>query len=212
MSAQRSARVAFGARRRRRARLFAGGTAGNEQLTAATGVVLIAMLAALGVTIVAIARLLDAHMFIGMLLIGPVALKIASTGYRFLRYYASDPAYRAKGPPWIVMRAIAPVVVLSTIVVFATGVALLLVGPGDRGTLTLLHKASFIVWVAFTALHVLGHVLELPAALRVRRTLDDRGSGLGARAILLASALVVGLVLALLATGRFGAWAHYHHH
>ena len=43
--------------------------------------------------------LVSAHMFIGMVLIPPVLLKLASTGYRFVRYYTGSQAYRAKGPP-----------------------------------------------------------------------------------------------------------------
>jgi hypothetical protein len=197
------------------ARLLAGGTAGNEQLTAASGVVLLVLLAALGVTIVRIGSLLSPHMFLGMLLIGPVALKMASTGYRFVRYYAANPRYRVKGPPPAAMRLIAPMVVLSTVVVFASGVALLFAGPGSRGTLTPLHKASFFVWIAFTGLHVLGHLAELPAALRAggeARTWDDHGSGRGARALALAGALVGGLVLALLVESQFGAWSQFHRH
>ncbi len=61
---------------------------------------------------------------------------------------------------------LAPIVVLTTVVVFASGVALLFVGPSSRDTLLPIHKVSFIVWLAFTALHVLGHLLELPATLR----------------------------------------------
>jgi hypothetical protein len=198
------------------ARLIAGGTAGNEQLTAATGVVLLLLLAALGVTIVRIGSLLNAHMFLGMLLIGPVVLKMASTGYRFVRYYAANPRYRSKGPPPAAMRLIAPIVVLSTVVVFASGVALLFAGPGSRGTLTPLHKASFIVWLVFTALHVLGHLAELPAALRAdgesRGSWDDHGSGRGARTLSLAGAIVGGLVLALVVESQFGVWSHFHRH
>ncbi len=203
-------------RRSPRARLLAGGTAGNEQLTAATGVVLLVLLAVLGVTIVQIGALLNAHMFIGMLLIGPIALKIASTGYRFVRYYSANPRYRSKGPPPVTMRLIAPIVVISTIVVFASGVALLFAGPGSRGTLTPLHKASFIVWLVFTGLHVLGHLVELPAALRAERGAedpwDDYGSGAGARALSLAGAIVGGLVLALVVESQFGLWSHFHRH
>jgi hypothetical protein len=203
-------------RRRTLARLIDGGPAGNEQLTAATGVVLLVLLAALGVTIVRIGSLLSAHMFLGMLLIGPVALKMASTGYRFVRYYTANPPYRLKGPPAAAMRLTAPIVVLSTVVVFASGVALLFAGPGARGTLTPLHKASFIIWIAFTGLHVFGHLAELPAALRAgggtRGSWDDYGSGRGARALSLAGALVGGLVLALLVESQFGAWSHFHRH
>ena len=196
--------------------LFGGGTAGNEQLTALTGVVLILALAALGVTIVRIGGLLDAHMFIGMLLIGPVILKLASTGYRFIRYYSADSRYRAKGPPAIEMRLLAPLVVLTTVVVFASGVALLFVGPSARGTLTPIHKVSFFAWLAVTALHVLGHLAELPRSLAADRYAprgwDDGGGGRGARALALSSALVGGLVLALLVESQFPAWAHFHHH
>jgi hypothetical protein len=209
-----STAVAGVGRRSLLARLTAGGTDGNEQLTAITGVVLILMLAALGVTILRVGQLLDAHMFIGMLLLGPVALKMASTGYRFARYYTSNPAYRRKGPPAIELRLLAPAVVVTTVVVFATGVALLFVGPASRGVLAPLHKVSFIVWLAVTALHVLGHLAGLPAALAAdrRRSWDTAGSGRGARALLIAGAIVGGLVIALLTESQFGAWAHFHHH
>jgi hypothetical protein len=194
-----------------RARL-GGGTAGNEQLTSLTGAVLILLLAALGVTIVRIGGMLDAHMFLGMLLLGPVALKMASAGYRFVRYYARNPRYRAKGPPAIGLRVLAPAVVATTVVVFSSGVALLFVGPGARGALTPIHKISFIAWVAVTALHVLGHLGNLRRALRMERTWDDRGGGRGARALAISGALVAGLLIALAVEGQFGAWAHYHHH
>lgn len=194
--------------------MFAGGTAGNEQLTAATAVVLLVLLAALGVTILRIGAMLNAHMFLGLLLIGPVVLKMASTGYRFVRYYTANPPYRLKGPPPAAMRLMAPIVVISTVVVFASGVALLLVGPASSGILRPLHKASFIIWLAVTALHVLGHLGELPAALRserrAERPWEGQGSGRGARAVSLAGALVGGLVLALLAESQFGVWSNYH--
>ena len=49
-----------------------GGAEGNERLTALTGAVLLLLLAAEGVTILRLGRLLTAHFFIGMLLLGPV--------------------------------------------------------------------------------------------------------------------------------------------
>ncbi len=64
------------------------------------------------------------------------------------------------------MRLTAPIVVVSTVVVFATGVVLMIVGPGDREPSLLLHKASFVVWLGFTAVHVLGHLPELIRSLR----------------------------------------------
>src|ERR1700730_12418682 len=103
-------------------RLTGGGPRGNERLTGATGAVLIGLLALIGVTIISIRPLIWVHLFLGILLIGPVVLKIGTTGYRFVRYYTRDPSYRRKGPPPPMLRlVIAPVVVASTVVAFATG-------------------------------------------------------------------------------------------
>jgi hypothetical protein len=196
-------------------RLTAGGTTGNEQLTAATGAVLLVLLAALGVTILRIRPLLSEHMFLGLLLIPPVALKMASTGYRFVRYYTSNPTYRRKGPPAPLMRLLAPLVVISTVVVFASGVALLLEGPSSRGSLLLIHKASFFVWGAVTAIHVLGHLSDLPRALmskhEIQPEMDGYGTGRAGRVLSLSGALVAGVVLAILYIPQFAPWLNAHH-
>src|SRR4029077_15662097 len=70
--------------------LTRGGPTGNERLTTAAGAVLLVLLAVLGVTIIRIGQLLWLHLFLGMLLIGPVLLKIGSTGYRFARSYSGS--------------------------------------------------------------------------------------------------------------------------
>jgi hypothetical protein len=72
-------------RHHRRQPSGADGVAGNEHLTALTGVVLLVGFAIEGVTILRIGRLLTLHFFLGLLLIGPVLLKIGSTGYRPVR-------------------------------------------------------------------------------------------------------------------------------
>ena len=62
-----------------------GGAEGNERLTAATGAVLLVLFAVEGFTILSIHQLITLHFFLGMLLIGPVALKAGSVCYRFAR-------------------------------------------------------------------------------------------------------------------------------
>jgi hypothetical protein len=201
--------------------LVGGGTDGNEQLTAMTGLLLIVLLAVLGVTIVRKSQLIWVHLFVGLLLIGPVALKMASTGYRFVRYYTRNAAYRLKGPPLLRMRLIAPVVVLSTLVVFASGVVLLFEGPRHRGPWVSIHKLSFFLWLAVTALHVLGHLPGMPDSLRAARTERDRLDGLpggeAGRWIALAGMVAGGLALAFVLIPQFAPWtapgalAHHHH-
>jgi hypothetical protein len=205
--------------------LLAGGARGNEQLTAVTGAALLVLLAMLGVTILRIGPLLGPHMFIGLLLIGPVLLKMASTGYRFARYYTHDPAYVEEGPPPAGLRILAPFVVVSTVVVFATGVALLVAGPSSRGALLSIHKISFIAWIAFTGLHVLGHLRELPRALSLRNRatavlaggdppserLVGYSVGNAGQMLSLAGAIVAGTVLAVVYIPQFAPWLHGHH-
>lgn len=214
-----------------------GGTEGNERLTVITGALLIILLAALGVTIVFIGQLLWWHLFLGLMLIGPVALKVASTGYRFMRYYTADPPYRHKGPPALALRALGPVLVGLTAIVFATGVALLLIGPSSRGLLLLVHKASFICWLVVTAVHIAGHLPELVRFNRIsqqtRAQLDELRAlvpgfggaaepppsapipGSSARWLSVGSAIVLGLVLAAVLIPDFAAWTSaqplFHH-
>jgi hypothetical protein len=189
---------------RRRAALFGGGTIGNERLTSLMGAILIVLLAALGITILRVRQLIWPHLFLGLLLISPVMLKMTSTGYRFVRYYTRNAAYRLEGPPEPLLRAIAPLLVASTVVVFVSGVLLLAEGPSSRDQLLPLHKISFIVWGVFFALHVLGHLPRMLRALRNARSDDSPGAA--GRWIAIAGALVAGLILAIVLIPQFGPW------
>ena len=108
------------------------------------------------------------------------------------------------------MRLLAPGVVLTTLALFGTGVALLIVGPDGRGSLSLLHKASFIAWFGLMAIHVLGHILHLPAlALPDWRRSGGREAALagsGLRVALLFTSLAAGLGLALATVSAAGPW------
>jgi hypothetical protein len=190
-----------------------GGVDGNERLTAATAVVLIVLLAALGVTILSIGQLVWWHVLLGVFLIPPVLLKLGSTGWRFMRFYTCAREYTRRGPPLLPLRLMAPLVVASTLAVFATGVALLVVGP-HAGFVVGLHKASFIVWLAVTAIHVLVHLRAIPQLVTGdwrRRAVPPEGvvPGTGLRRLALAATIVVGAVVAA-ATIRYAQpWAHF---
>lgn len=185
------------------------GVAGNARLTGAAAAALLVLLAAEGVTVPFIGQLLGPHIFIGMLLIPPVALKLGSTGYRFARYYTGSPPYRQKGAPLLVLRLLAPGVVLSTLALFGTGVALLIDGPPSN-TLVFAHKLSFIAWVALMTLHVLGHLLEVPslASADWRRAgpPEARLTGSSLRAMALVSAIVAGVAVAALTLSAAQPW------
>jgi hypothetical protein len=184
-----------------------GGTSGNTALTAATAVLLTLLLAAEGVTILDLSGLRSPHMFIGMLLLGPVLLKLGSTGYRFARYYTGARPYRQKGPPELPLRLLAPLLVATTLGVFGTGVALLIIGHRS-GSLVEIHKICFIVWSAFFAVHFLAHTPGMVRATGVDFTRAGRRDvpGSSARLALLAGALSAGLILALALLSSISGW------
>jgi hypothetical protein len=187
--------------------LRTGGADGNEVLTTATAVLLTCLLVAEGITIIDLGGLTAAHMFIGMALIPPVALKLGSTGYRFARYYTGSSVYRAKGPPLLPLRLMAPVLVLATVAVFATGVALLLVGH-KSDSLLFFHKLSFIVWGAVFGIHFLAYLPRLLRSLRYDWTAARRRQtgGAGLRAMLIAAAVGGGGALAASLLPMIDAW------
>lgn len=199
-------------RHRRETAAKASSAAGNERLTAMTGAVLLALLAAEGVTIVFKRQLMTAHFFIGMLLVGPVLLKMSSTGYRFIRYYTRSEPYVRKGPPALLLRMLGPVVILASVGVIGSGIALALTGPGSGASLWLfLHKATFVLWFGVMTIHVLAYVWRLP-----RHISGDLAGGMSragevlagrrARWLLLTASVLAGLLLALMIYQRAGMW------
>jgi hypothetical protein len=192
-----------------------------------TGAVLLILLAAEGFTILRIGRLLTLHFFLGMLLLGPVALKAGSVTYRFFRYYTGSAPYRRKGPPAPLLRLLGPVILLLTACVFGSGIMLALVGPSGRQPWLTFHKAAFILWFAAMAIHVLAYIPRLPRLLYAEArgvALPEDGSrrhaangrpatqaaqilgGRGVRLSLLIASLVAGLVIALLTVHLANAW------
>jgi hypothetical protein len=200
-----------------------------------TGAVLLVLLAAEGFTILGIGRLLTWHFFIGMLLLGPVTLKAASTIYRFVRYYTGHPEYKRKGPPALLLRLLGPCIVLLTGGVFGSGIMLAVVGPSGRGQWLFIHKATFILWICAMTIHVLAYVWRLPRLLGAEArgvSLDEHDEhdeyggydrygqaagwharrvarvlgGRGTRVALLVASLAGGLVIAMLTVHLAAPW------
>jgi hypothetical protein len=185
----------------------------NARLTAGTAVVLLVLLAIEGVTVLRVGQLLTLHVVVGLLLVPPVLVKIASTTWRFAHYYRGDPAYREKGPPHPALRVLGPFVVVLTVILFASGIALLLAPNGLGGHLLLLHKASFVLWLAVTTVHVLGHLVET-GRLAPRDWMHharQRVPGASGRQLIIAASLVLGAVLAVALVGRVSDFRHSYH-
>ena len=100
-------------------------------------------------------------------------------------------------------------VVVSTVVVFLSGLVLMFDGPGSRGDWLFIHKASFFVWLAATALHVLGHLPRLPRQLRGADPVGGLGGaarGAMGRWLLIGGSVLAGLIVAVVLIPHYGAW------
>lgn len=182
--------------------------AGNARITGALGAVIFVLLFFEGLTILRVQSLMWLHSFLGIVLLSFVVAKIASTSYRFFRYYSGQRDSVAKGPPPAPLRVLGPVVTVATVAILATGIGALV--ARHTHWIQFAHKASFVVWFAAMTLHVLGHALETPTLAFADRRRAGRAEAPGAsvRVALLAFALVVGLVLAVLPL----PWAHQWEH
>ena len=74
------------------------------------------------------------------------------------------------------LRVLAPVLVVTTVLVFASGVVLLALGHHSDLALTV-HKVAFIVWGACFAVHFLWHLPRAWQALRAARAGARAGLG-----------------------------------
>lgn len=180
----------------------------NARLTGMTALVLLLLLAAEGYTILRVGAHLTLHVVIGIILVPPVLLKIGSTGWRFARYYLGSTPYRRKGPPPLLLRLLGPIVVVLTLAVLGSGIALLLGPSSMRQDLLLVHKATFILWFGAMTIHVLGHFVETmrlaPKDFYWRTRSQVRGAG--KREWALVGSLCIGVLLAVAVAPKVGPW------
>jgi hypothetical protein len=184
---------------------------GNERLTASVGLVLIVLtVIELATLLLGLQRFLSLHVFVGLVLLPPVALKLASTGWRFTRCYTRATAYRAKGAPQLVMRLMAPGLVTATIVLFGSGVAMgFLHGHGLRLARQLDGPAS-VVWMLLVGVYVLVYVRRALVSTTedVDPTSRSAVRGASARNLILAAAVLTGLVVGLGTVTVRHRWLH----
>jgi len=180
----------------------------NARLTGMTAALLLVLLAVEGLTILRIGKLLTLHVVIGMVLVPPVLLKIGSTTWRFGRYYLGSPEYRRKGPPPAILRLLGPFLVVLTLAVLGSGIALLLGPSSARSELLTIHKATFILWIAAMVVHVLGHLVDTArlAPKDFYRRTRRQVRGASTRQWALVGALCLGLLLAVVVAPKIGPW------
>ena len=186
---------------------------GNERLTAAVGVVLIVLtVVELATLLLGLHRFLSLHVFVGLVLIPPIVLKLGSTGWRFSRYYTRAAAYRIKGAPQIVMRLLAPLLVAATVALFGSGVAMGFLHGNSLQIARRVHGPASVGWMLLLGVHVLVYLKRALTTAKDDVVPASRTAvrGAGARAVLLAAAIVSGLLVGLGTLSVQHRWLHLH--
>ena len=184
---------------------------GNERLTATVGLILVVLsVVEIATLLLGLQSTLHLHVFVGLVLLPPIALKLASTGWRFARYYTRNQAYRLKGAPQLLMRLLAPLLVAATIVLFGSGVAMGLVHGHALQIARRLHGPASVIWMVVLGIHVLVyasralHATGEELKARTRRQV----AGVRLRAFLVAAALAAGLIVGLATLPVQHHWLH----
>src|SRR5262249_58280630 len=121
---------------------------GNERLTAIVAVLLLVpIVVELATILLGVHTFMSLHVFVGIALIPAVLLKLASTGWRFARYYARNHAYVEHGAPQIAMRLLAPLFVAATVALFASGVAMGILHGHALPIARHIHGPPPVVWL-----------------------------------------------------------------
>jgi hypothetical protein len=129
---------------------------------------------------------------------------MGSTGYRFLSYYTGSPAFVQKGPPRLVMRLLAPLLLIATLGLVMSGITLALLGPTNALSVWVLrlHALSVLCWLPLLAIHVGAYIWQLPRLImadwrkRYSRLVPGRGWRYGINIVtVLAGASAAALLL-----------------
>jgi hypothetical protein len=149
-------------------------------------------------------------------LIPPVLLKLASTGWRFARYYTRNHAYVVYGPPQLAMRVLAPLLVAATVILFSSGVAMGILHGNALQIARRLHGPASVIWLVLIGVHVLVYLKRAltSSSEDLRSTTRREVQGATWRSYTLAAALVFGLVAGAATVPAQHRWVDLprHHH
>jgi hypothetical protein len=194
-----------------------GGPAGNARLTAWVGLLVLAFGLAETATLVSLGSLITVHILIGAYLVPLILLKTATTGWRIARYYVGAADYQQAGPPLLLLRLLGPLVVLTSLAIVGSGLALIGLGRsayttifsvlGFRVSALTIHQASFVAWAATTVAHLLARTVP---AIKLARGVHDHATvpGRGLRVAAVAASAAIGVAVAVLVLHFSGHWTH----
>jgi hypothetical protein len=151
------------------------------------------------------------HVVIGLILLGPALLKLASVTYRMVSYYRGVGAYQQRGRPTIGLRLLGAALGVLFMLLMASGLVLI-VGPnGAHSPARATHVVTAYLVVLLLAVHLAIHFL--PAVRLASKDMRPRTAVRGARSrwLVLLVSLAAGGALALFLGGRGSTYLHQYY-
>ena len=175
------------------------------------GLALGALLVAELLTVPFISRLVAWHIVIGVVIVPLLAGKIVYSSLRFLRYYRGDLDYVRAGAPWFPLRVLSPFLVVTTVLVVASGIELAIAGPTSFSG-TFLAPAHFLlsaVWFLLVVFHAIAYARRSAYSslqdIRHRIRLP-RGESSRLRVVALALTILIGAAIATQFSASIKKW------
>ena len=150
----------------------------NARLTGTAGIVVLILLIAELVTVVlGAASVLSLHVAIGLILVPPVLVKLASTTWRMVNYYIGAATYTHRGPPPTLARILGPILSLAIVLVLISGIALILGPSSIHHSALQVHKVTFYLALLLIVVHLAMHLTKA-VRLLARDWVNRRGPAL----------------------------------
>lgn len=185
----------------------------NARLTGTAGIVVLILLIAELVTVVlGAASVLSLHVAIGLILVPPVLVKLASTTWRMVNYYVGAAAYTHRGPPPTLARILGPILSLAIVLVVISGIALILGPSSIHHSALQVHKVTFYLALLLIVVHLAMHLTKA-VRLLARDWVNRRGPALLTRArwTAIVGSIVLGALLALALAGHAEPYLHHYY-
>jgi hypothetical protein len=185
---------------------------GNSRLTGiSAGFVLPLFLVEVVTVVLGVKSVITLHVVIGLILLGPALLKLASVTYRIVSYYRSVGAYQQRGRPTVGLRLLGAALGVLFVLLMASGLVLI-VGPnGAHSPGRAIHVVTAYLVVLLLVVHLAIHFL--PAARMASADMRPRTAVRGARSrwLALLVSLAAGGVLALFLGGQGSTYLHQYY-
>jgi hypothetical protein len=151
------------------------------------------------------------HVVIGLVLLGPALVKLASVTYRMVSYYRGVSEYRQRGKPAGGLRLLGGALAVLLLLLLASGLVLILGPNGAHSAARAIHVVTAYLIVLLLIAHLANHLLQ--AARLASADTRPRTAIRGARSrwLTLLVSLALGGVLALLLGGRSSTYMQHYY-